>query len=76
MAILDVGPYRCLKICNLRFVFSSYTNKVKLITISLWASDSYGKWQKSPHSLWAITLADVKRGFFERDVPGVEKSWY
>ena len=28
-AILDFGPYRCLKICNPRFV-------------SLWASDSYG----------------------------------
>ena len=27
---------------NLRFNFSSYPNKVNSITISLWASDSYG----------------------------------
>ena len=26
-----------------KFLFSSYPNKVKSITISLWASDSYGK---------------------------------
>ena len=37
---LDFGPYRCLNICNLTFLFSSYPNKVKSITISLWASDS------------------------------------
>ena len=41
-AILDFGRYMCLKKCNPRFLFSSYTNKVKSITISLWASDSYG----------------------------------
>ena len=38
-AILDFGPYRCLKMCNPRFLFSSYTNEVKSITISLWASN-------------------------------------
>ena len=27
-----------------------------------------------PHSLWAISLADVKGGGFERDVPGVERA--
>ena len=43
-AILDFGPYRCLEMCNLRFLFRSYPNKIKLITISLWASDSYGKY--------------------------------
>ena len=43
-AILDFGHYRCLKMCNLRVLFSSYPNKVKSITISLWASDSFGKY--------------------------------
>ena len=42
--ILDFGPYKCLKMCVLRFLFSSYRNKGKSITISLWASDSYGKY--------------------------------
>ena len=41
-AILDVGPYRCLKICNPRLLYISYPNKAKSITISVWASDSYG----------------------------------
>ena len=27
-----------------------------------------------PQSSWAISLADVKRGLFQRDVPGVEKA--
>ena len=44
--ILD---YRCLKICNLTFCFSSYPDKVKSITISLWASASYGT-VKSTHA--------------------------
>ena len=43
-AILDFGLYRGLKMCNLRCLFISYPNKVKSITISLWASDSYGKY--------------------------------
>jgi len=29
-----------------------------------------------PHSSWVIALAEVKRESFERDKPGVEKSWY
>jgi len=29
-----------------------------------------------PHSSWAISLAGVKRRFFERDVAGVEKRRY
>ena len=41
-AILDFGPYRCLKICNPRF-FLVHT-QIKSIIISLWASDSYGKY--------------------------------
>ena len=27
-----------------------------------------------PHSSWAISLAEVKRGVFQRDVPGVVKA--
>ena len=42
--ILDFGPYMCLKMCNPRLLFISYPSKVKSITISLWASDSYGKY--------------------------------
>ena len=30
----------------------------------------------SRDSSWAISLADIKRWLFERDMPGVEKSWY
>ena len=29
-----------------------------------------------PHSSSAISLVDVKKGVFDRGVPGVEKSWY
>ena len=39
---MEFGPHRYLKKCNPRFLFSSYPNKVKSNTISLWASDSYG----------------------------------
>ena len=42
VAILYIGPYRCLQIRNLRFSFSSYPNKVESIIISLRASDSDG----------------------------------
>ena len=48
-AILDIEPCRCLKMCSrVRFLFSLYPNIVKSITISLWASDSYGN-EKSIH---------------------------
>jgi len=29
-----------------------------------------------PHPLWAISLADVKRGLFQNDVPGRSEGWY
>jgi len=41
-AMLNFGSYRCLTKCNPRFLFRSYPNKIKSITISLRASDSYG----------------------------------
>ena len=41
-AVFDFEPYTCLQICYLKLLFSSYPNKVKSITISLWVSNSYG----------------------------------
>jgi len=57
MAILDSGPYSCLKICNLIFLFSSYPNKVK----SRWASDSYGTVKSIHGSLQYNVCADLSR---------------
>ena len=64
-AILEFGPYRGLKNCKLRFLFSSHPNKVKSITISLWASDSYGKY---------IPVYNTK-GVLSEDVVGCIATW-
>ena len=60
-AILDFGPYRCLKMCNLRFLFSSYTNEVKSITISLWASNHTGLWNPDTVVCTKVPLLIITR---------------